>query len=561
MALTEISFESLGLILFTTIFLSMLLVPFTTSFAHKVGAIDVPKNRSSHATPTPRMGGLAMSLSLAIACLAYLPLDGFLVAFLSGLVVIVLTGVIDDVMQVSPLWKFLGQIAAAALFVYLSEMRIEHIGDILYLGNIELGRAAFAFTVFCIVGGVNAFNLADGLDGLAGGVSVIAAVFLCYFAVAAGGGKALIVAVSLIGAVVGFLRFNSYPAKVFMGDSGSLMLGYVVAVLLIAVNHSSSNVSIAALVMVVALPLLDTVLVMARRVRHGHSPFLPDRTHLHHRLLNLGLPHPAVVVVIYCLMFIFGSLAIILRKQTDWAIFSSLLGFGLMIFTVVGGLQRSNFRYGEKGQRRIKSMRQFEIFQKIKNALGKSAKLIGMVILIALFIPALFAPLMGLSGNRALTLFLISGLMAAFSWRTSSANKSILHGTMYLAILTLLLVYEVSTIQVPSWLNTYNPMAAGITLLWVLLKLIFSDHNEIVFASGFELLILFVSWFIPFVVLDELQLSENLVRAVQHACLFSIPFMLAMKINIRNYGGHNRWIAVPLVFGLAAAGARGILIH
>ena len=148
-----ISFESLGLILFTTIFLSMLLVPVASRLAHKIGAVDIPKDRSSHSRPMPRMGGLAMSLGLAIACLFYLPHDAFLLAFLSGLAVVVVTGMIDDTLQVAPRWKFVGQILAASLFIFLSGMKIEHIGNIVGLGNIVLGRASFAFTVFCIVGG------------------------------------------------------------------------------------------------------------------------------------------------------------------------------------------------------------------------------------------------------------------------------------------------------------------------------------------------------------------------------------------------------------------------
>lgn len=556
-ALTNISFETLGLILFTTIFLSMLLVPITSRLARMVGAIDTPQSRSSHSTPKPRMGGLAMSLSLSIACLAYLTLNNFIMAFLSGLIVIVLTGVVDDIFQISPRWKFVGQILGATLFVYLSDMKINHIGDIVGLGDIKLGGASFIFTVFCIVGSINAFNLADGLDGLAGGLTVIAAVFFGYFAWSAQAGGLLIVAVALIGAIVGFLRYNSYPAKVFMGDSGSLMLGYVVAVLLIAISHSAPSLPIAALTTVVALPLLDTLLVMARRVRYGHSPFSPDRTHLHHRLLSLGLPHPAVVVVIYCMMFFFGTLAIVLSKQPDWVAAASPWGFGLLIFAAVFSLQRFGFRYGIKGPKRIKSIRQVEFYLKTKQALECSAKLIGICVLIALLIPALFSPLVAISKNKALTLFLISGLLAAYSWKTRYSNKSILHGTMYLAIFALLVIYELSAIRVPSWLAMYTPWAAGFAGLWVLLKLIFSDHNEIVFASGFELLMLFVSWFIPFVVLEELNMPGNVIRAIQHACLLSIPFMLAMKINIRNYGGHNRWIVGPLVFGLVAVGVRG----
>ncbi len=587
----EINFESIGLILFTTIFLSMLLVPVAYRLAFKIGAIDIPKSRSSHDTATPRMGGLAMSLSLAIACLLYLPMDDINLAFLLGLVVTVATGIIDDLLEISPRYKFVGQILAASLFVYLSGLKIEHIGNLVGFGNIELtGTWSFAFTVFCMVGGMNAFNLSDGLDGLAGGLAVIASMFFGYFAWVAGNGILLIIAVSLFGTTVGFLRENSYPAKMFMGDSGSLMLGYVLAVLLVALSQSESALPVASLAMVVALPLLDTLLVMSRRVVCGHSPFLPDRTHLHHRLLQLGLPHPVVVIIIYCVTLIFGLLAIALKKQPDWVIFSGLIGFGSLVFGIVYALpslgfcsdfqeRRSNtIVLPIKNRRRSTAVLSLEerrnssialpenerrwsaIWRmRLGDLLRTTARPVGIGILVALFIPAMFAPLLLLNSGQALLLVLLSILLAAFSWKTSSANKSILHGSIYLAIFSLLIFYEISAAQTPSWITTYYPTLSGFVMIWVILKLYYSEHNEVVFASGFEMLMLFVSWFVPFVMLEDLKLFASEAQAMRHACLLSIPFLLAMKINIRIHGGHNRWIVIPLVFGLLVVAMRSLL--
>lgn len=552
----EISLESLGLILCTTIFLSMLLMPIASSLAHKVGAIDIPKSRSAHTTPKPRMGGLAMSLSLVIACLAFLPQNSFILAFLSGLIVIVMTGVVDDMVEISPRWKFLGQILAATLFVYLSGMEIEHIGDILGFGDIRLGGASFVFTVFCLVGAVNALNLADGLDGLAGGISVIALVFFAYFAWNVQGNELLVVAVSLIGAIVGFLRYNSYPARVFMGDSGSMMLGYVVAVLLIALNHTAPGIPVPALAMVVALPLMDTLLVMARRVRYGHNPFHPDRTHLHHRLLDLGFPHPAVVAAIYSVMLGFGLLAVALHHWPDWVIFSNLVGAGLLIFSGVTLAQQTGFRYKTRTNERLESVRQTQIFKRVAHWLRVTAKPAGIAILTALLLPALFAPLLSLSGNKVLALYCTAALLVFFSFRTRrAADQGILHGTLYLVIFALLLIYNLSVQSRPSWLGEYIDALSVIALVWVVLKLIFAKHSEIIFASGFELLILFISWFIPFVALEDLQASSSTLLAVQHACLLSIPFVLVMKIHIRNHG-QNHWVTIPLIVALGIVAAR-----
>ena len=588
--MNDINFESIGLILFTTIFLTMLLVPVASRLAYRIGAIDIPKSRSSHTTATPRMGGLAMALSLAIACLLYLKMDSFNLAFLLGLAVTVATGIIDDLLEISPRYKFVGQIVAACLFIYLSGLKIENIGNIFGLGNIELvGIWSFAFTVFCMVGGMNAFNLSDGLDGLAGGLAVIAAMFFGYFAWSIGNSVLLIIIVSLIGATVGFLRENSYPAKMFMGDSGSLMLGYVLAVFLVELSQPANALPVASLAMVVALPLLDTLLVMSRRVICGHSPFLPDRTHFHHRLLQLGLPHPLVVMIIYCVTLIFGLLAIALKKQPDWVIFSGLMGFGSLVFGIVYSLPLLGFRSGfqerrtskvvlpSKNRRRNtadlsleerrnsstalpeKERRRSAIWRiRLSYLLRETARPVGIGILVALFIPAMFAPLLLLNSSQALILVLLSILLGAFSWKTSTANTSILHGSIYLAIFSLLIFYEISAALTPSWITTYYPSLSGFVMVWVILKLYFSEHNEIVFASGFELLILFVSWFVPFVMLEDLKLFASEAHAMRHACLLSIPFLLAIKINIRIHGGHNRWIAIPLVFGLLVVAMRSL---
>jgi UDP-GlcNAc:undecaprenyl-phosphate GlcNAc-1-phosphate transferase len=556
----DTSFESIGLILFTTIFLSMFFMPAAAALAHRVGAIDIPKQRSSHVKATPRMGGLAISISLLISCLLYLPIDSFLIAFLSGLVVIVATGIVDDILQISPRRKFVGQIAAALLFVYLSGLEIEHVGNIVGFGNIELGIMSFPFTVFCIVGGMNAFNLSDGLDGLAGGLAVIAAVFFGYFALLVDADALLIIAISLIGVTAGFLRENSYPAKIFMGDGGSLMLGYVLATLLVGLSGSAPTpaLPVASLAMVVALPLLDTLGVMARRVYYGHSPFLPDRTHLHHRLLELGLPHPLVVVVIYCLMLIFGILAITLRQQPDWAIFLVLLGIGLLVFGSVSYLQHAGFSYGPKEQR-ISTIRQTQIFQRVAGWVSSTAKPAGILILVALLVPSGFVPLSDWIINKAWMLALMSVLLVVFSWKSSINNKSILHGVIYLAILALLLVYEGGDVSPRSWIGTtYDLSIAVLAMGWVVLKLFFSKHGEIMVTSNFELLILFISWFIPFVVLKDLQVSAPTVRAVQHACLLSIPFLLAMKINIRINEENSHWISNFLVFGLLVIAGRSM---
>lgn len=358
----NVDFENLCLFFFTPLLLSLLLVPVASGLAHKLGAIDRPNGRSSHTTPTPRLGGLAISASLVITCIAYLPFDRFLLAFVLGLLIAAATGLVDDMVGIRPRWKFLGQIASASAFVYFSGMPLHGIGNILGFGDIPLGWVASAFTVFFIVGGMNAFNLADGLDGLAGGISAIAAALFAYFAWLTQNWVLLLLAISLCGSVIGFLRYNTYPARVFMGDCGSLMLGYTLTVVVVVLAQGSGqdrhDVPLVALATVIALPLLDTLLVMARRIYYGNSPFLADRTHLHHRLMELGLPHPSAVTTIHMVMLCFGLLAILIHDDPEWLQFAYLLFSGAAFFGSISLLQHSRFRFGMAKEQSILSIRQ-----------------------------------------------------------------------------------------------------------------------------------------------------------------------------------------------------------
>jgi len=553
--MNEISIELLGLIFWMTLFLSALLIPVAIKVAMKVGAMDIPKHRSMHKVPKPRLGGLAISISLILVCLIFLPFDVPVIAFLSGLVVIVITGVIDDIKQISPIRKLLGQVLAALVFVYLSGMRIEEVGDIFGLGEIYLNGISFFVTVFFSVGMINALNLADGLDSLAGGISAIALIFLGYFAWNSGQTWLLVIAVSLLGAIFGFLRFNSYPTRSFMGDNGSMMLGYVLAVMFVSLGHSSHQ-PLSALAMVVALPLLDTLIVMGRRIYNGHNPFHSDRTHLHHCLIDLGLPHPEAVALIYMMMFCFGLLAISVRNEPDWVIFASLMGVGLFIFSSIWLAQSAGMHYNHLKTNKLDSIRQLDALKSIAYGFKVTAQPIGAIILLALLLPALFAPVLTLSSDRVLLLYAMIALLVFLTFRIRRAGDlSIVHGILFLCIFSLLFVYKLSSLIHPSWLGEYVNVLSAIALSWVALKLFFTKYSQVIFAADFELLILLFSGFIAYVLMEELPASSIVLQAIQHAFLLAIPFLLVMKINIHNYG-QTRKLLFPIIITLVIVLAR-----
>lgn len=539
--------ETLGLVFFTALFLSLFIVPATIVLACKIGAVDVPKSRSSHSTPTTRLGGLGIAASLFLACLMFLPFNSFVNAFLAGLLIIIATGLIDDIAQISPRWKFLGQILAALAFIYLGGGSLEHLGNFLGFGDISLHSLAIPFTIFCMVGGMNAFNLSDGLDGLAAGLAAIAAVFFAYFAWQIRATDLLLLSLALLGAVMGFLRYNSYPARLFMGDCGSLTLGYVLAALLVGGSqHMQPNISLVTWVLVVSLPLLDTLLVMARRLRHGHSPFLPDRTHLHHRLLALGLTHPGVVAVMYVAMAFFGLVAMILVGFPDVYAFAALLIIGGILFGGVAALQQRKLllsprqtHVGKKKQP-YTSLRQSAYFQKIAGRVCTFSLPISLFLLTILCFPALFFPLPELNRNEVLALLMMAGMVVFYSLQHSAAHAGMLHGSVYVSIFILFFMYNLGMKN--EGFSLYLTTISLLALVWVAFKIFFRKNPQVILPSSFELLMLLLSWFIPFVLLPEFNSADSTIQSGRLACLQVLPFMLVTKIFFNSQPQGNNWV-------------------
>lgn len=551
--------DILGLVFFTALFLSLFLVPITIVLARKVGAVDVPKDRSSHTSPTTRLGGLGIAVSLLVSCLMFLPLNAFAWAFLAGLLVIIGTGLIDDICEIGPRWKFIGQILAACVFIFLGGGTLQQLGGFLGEGDIMLEGFAVPFTIFCMVGGMNAFNLSDGLDGLAGGFAAIAAVFFAYFSWMVGASDLLLISVALFGAVIGFLRYNSYPAKLFMGDSGSLVLGYVLAVILVGGSQRDlAAVPLVAWAMVVALPLLDTLLVMARRVRYGHSPFRPDRTHLHHRLMSLGLPHPAVVAVMYVAMAMFGGLAIFLLDYPDWMQFIALLVAGAVLFGGVSGAQHLGWSL-ELGprKRRYSSLQQMPFFKRFSRAVVAVAVPVSVLLLSLLCVPALFFPMPELNRKEVLALLILAGVVVFYGLQRNQTNKGMLHGAVYASIFVLFFLYNLPVSNFDRYVDGYLTGLSVLAAVWVAIKIIFRRKTAILRTSSFELLMVFLSWFMPFVLFEELRLPPSVVEAGRIACLQVLPLMLATKIYFNLQPQGNRWVVGVLATAMGLIALRG----
>lgn len=295
-------------------------------WALRVGLTDRPGERKVHQVPVPRVGGIAMAAGILIPTLVTAPWSPAVLGFLAGVFVLLVFGVWDDRADLDYRLKFLGQFLAVSLCMVIGDVRIE---SLTFDGRIELPEPlSWGLTFVFLVGVTNAVNLSDGLDGLAGGLALLC---LCAIAVlGAISGNLMVTNIALIesGAILGFLRFNTHPARVFMGDGGSQMLGFSIGVLAIMVTQGEQSALSAALpLLLLGLPILDTATVMVRRVSAGRSPFTSDRNHLHHRLLELGFAHHEAVILIYCLQVGLFLLAYFLRFESDLFIVGTYAAF------------------------------------------------------------------------------------------------------------------------------------------------------------------------------------------------------------------------------------------
>ncbi|MCW9057752.1 MAG: undecaprenyl/decaprenyl-phosphate alpha-N-acetylglucosaminyl 1-phosphate transferase [Gammaproteobacteria bacterium] len=311
--------------------LSLILVPPLIRMAYRFEFIDAPDARKVHVAPIPRIGGLAMVVGTVVPLLVWLSLDMQVLAYLLGAGVIALFGIWDDRADLNYRIKFAGQFIAAAIPVFLGGVVIRTIPFGPAEGLPDL--VAYPLTLLFVVGITNAVNLSDGLDGLAGGVALLSLIAISLLAYLGGGQELMVMALAVSGAIFGFLRYNTHPASIFMGDTGSQFLGFSLGVLTIMLVQSvNTALSPVLLILILGLPILDTASVMYQRLREGRSPFSPDKNHLHHKFLSSGLHHYEAVSAIYLSQGLFIGAALLLRYESD----SLLLAiYGVICFAVM----------------------------------------------------------------------------------------------------------------------------------------------------------------------------------------------------------------------------------
>jgi UDP-GlcNAc:undecaprenyl-phosphate GlcNAc-1-phosphate transferase len=323
---------------------TMALIPPLARVAARLHVLDQPAGRKVHAQPIPRVGGIAMVVGSLLPLWLWLPMDSTLLAYLLAVIVLSVFGVWDDRVGLPVPAKFVGQLLAVLIVMVAGHVSID---SLMLSGRVPLPDwLGFSLTLLFLLGITNAINLSDGLDGLAGGTTLLCCAALALLGQNWGVRFVETVGVVLVGAIIGFLRFNTYPARIFMGDAGSQFLGFSVGVLsILLTKQTATPLSTALPLLLLGLPVLDTLVVMVLRLHAGRSPFAADRKHFHHRLLDFGLDHHEAVIVIYVVQGMLLLLAWQLRFENDLLIVATFLAFAVVVTGSFLLLERAGWRW------------------------------------------------------------------------------------------------------------------------------------------------------------------------------------------------------------------------
>ncbi|WP_117168448.1 glycosyltransferase family 4 protein [Paraliobacillus sediminis] len=309
--------------------LAIVLTPYVKKLAIRIGAVDQPNYRKIHAKVMPRLGGLAIFISFMVGFIVFNPNSPYFWPIFIGAVLVTGTGVVDDLYELSARVKFSIQLVAAGVVVFAGA-QINFI-NLPFGETLHFGYFSIPITIIWIVGITNAINLIDGLDGLAAGVSSIALITISGLAITLGDTFVVAVGFMLLGSTLGFLVYNFHPAKIFMGDTGALFLGYMIGVLSVLGFKNATLFSLIVPITILGVPILDTFFAIVRRVVNKKPLASPDKLHLHHALLKLGFGHRQTVILIYAMSALFSLAALIFTKSTMWGSTITFLAMALLI--------------------------------------------------------------------------------------------------------------------------------------------------------------------------------------------------------------------------------------
>jgi UDP-GlcNAc:undecaprenyl-phosphate/decaprenyl-phosphate GlcNAc-1-phosphate transferase len=511
--------------LLLSLFITISLVPPLKSLAVRYQAVDFPNERKVHSRPIPKIGGLAMACGALIPVLLWASMDRFGYSLLAGSAIIVLFGFIDDLMDLPYKAKFLAQVAAALVVIHFGDLQLRCLGNLAPETFLCPSPLAIPLTVFVVVGVTNAINLSDGLDGLAGGITLMTFICIGYLAYLGEHFFTLTVSVAVIGAIFGFLRFNTYPAVIFMGDTGSQLLGFLAICLSINITQGNQPLSPLLPLILLGFPILDTLTVMIERIRKGHSPFKPDKNHFHHKLMQLGFFQTEAVFTIYVLQSILITSAIVFRFYSEWFWLIYYVLFSGVIITTFVVLDRRQWKLPRtdvvdkliKG--RLKVLRERNIIIKVsfRSVEYGLPMLLAATCLLSRNIPGYFATVAGILSALMLAAFFIPRLRSTSTMRIG----------LYLIIPFKVYLSEAGAADLSLYIHRLYHLAFGVMVMFVVLTLKFTRRRKGFKTSPMDFLVLFIALVVPSITGTLIQnLNMSMIAAKIIVLLFGYEVLI-----------------------------------
>ncbi|MGQ0811923.1 MAG: glycosyltransferase family 4 protein [Nitrospiraceae bacterium] len=527
-----------------SLIICMALIPPLMATAGRLHFLDLPNERKVHSGPVAKVGGLAFAAGTFIAILVWAPRDEILVSSLIGGAIILAFGAWDDKVGLNYKIKFLGQLVAAGVVIWLGGVRLTSLP--LLPDGVLPEWLSFTLTIVMIVGVTNAINLADGLDGLAGGLSMLSFAGMAYLAYLSGDTIVMLMVVSVLGGLLGFLRFNTYPARIFMGDAGSQFLGFYLAIFAIVSTDSTRGPYSPALIpFILGLPILDTLGVICQRLKEGRSPFVADQNHIHHKLLATGLSHHEAVLIIYFLQAGMVSLAYLLRWEPDMIVLAIYVVLAVAIVSLFIAAGHFHLKFVNRPGEQL-------LFGTSLNRivpgpwLTKSPiRLLGMTVpvflVLSIFLPRRVPEDMGYT---AIILFgiILTGLLSI-----PKAAPLLVRGGLYVGSTFVMYLTEQSAIRADWNVHTLLNVFFMLLAMLVMLTIRFSVGHRFQ-TTPLDYLMVFLALIIP--ILPEMRVGDinlSLLTAKLIVLFFAFELLLhAFSERLTQLGLVSLW----LLFGL-----------
>ncbi|MFZ5570346.1 MAG: MraY family glycosyltransferase [Thermodesulfobacteriota bacterium] len=495
-----------------------------------------------------------MAIGWCIPIILWLPTSDFIQSVLIGAGILVAFGLADDLKNLGYKIKLVGQISAALVLVSHGNVLIRSFGSLIPIQfeGIVFESVSILLTLLVIIGVTNAINLSDGLDGLAGGISMLCFVCIGFLAYKTENTEISVMAIAITGTIFGFLRFNTHPASVFMGDTGSQLLGFLAIAFSLQLTQSDSPYSPILPLIIIGFPVLDTLVVMTERIAKGHSPFVADKNHFHHKLIRLGFFHSEAVFIIYVLQACLVSSAYIFRFYSEWFLLIVYCGFS---GTIIAGFllaDRASWQFKRydlfdrviKG--RLKAIKEQNIAIKVSFRILKYG--LPTLFFLTCFIPSampLYLPVIAL-----IFIFLIVWIRLF----VIEFLGSVIRLSLYLIIPFLAYIAE---IDIASWLNSqvftvYN-ISFGVLTIFVIFTLKFTRRTKGFKTTPMDFLILFIALIGPN--LADLNIETfNLGMLTVRVIIFLFSYEVLIGELRKEYDG----LALSTVLALMILAVRGI---